>query len=122
MKLFTFNKNERLVHRTEIDNLFHEGLAFNVSPLRIFYQSRDTAGIKVLVSVPKKKFRRAVHRNRIKRLIRESYRLHKTPLHEKYSIDDSIKGLNIAFVYIGDKADIAFQEIERAMISAIHKL
>src|SRR5512133_1995795 len=106
MRLFAFYKAERLVHRTEIDRLFHDGLAFNISPLRIIYQSRDTEGIKVLVSVPRKKFKKAVHRNRIKRLIRESYRLNRNDLKEKYSIPNSTKGLNIAFVYTGDKSDI----------------
>jgi ribonuclease P protein component len=77
----TFNKSQHLCGETTISQLFREGKAFLVFPLRVVYRvmPREDAdkrpAVRVLTSVPKKQFKHAVDRNRFKRLIREAYRL-----------------------------------------------
>ncbi|NJK85208.1 MAG: hypothetical protein HC906_03830 [Bacteroidales bacterium] len=75
MERFTFKKFERLTSKILIDRLFSEGKIFVVYPLKIFYLNGDfsfDAPAQVLISVPKKNFKKAVSRNLIKRRLRES--------------------------------------------------
>ncbi|WP_075340634.1 ribonuclease P protein component [Tenacibaculum agarivorans] len=79
MKL-TLGKQERLKSRKLIEQLYTQGNSVKKFPLRMVYlQTEHDSNYPVQfgVSVPKRKFKRAVDRNRIKRLIRESYRLQK---------------------------------------------
>ncbi|MFZ9044636.1 MAG: ribonuclease P protein component [Cyclobacteriaceae bacterium] len=74
----TFSKKERLTNKKYIEELFREGSFFRSGPFLIrFLPKSDLACHQVLISVPKKYFKRAVKRNRIRRRIREIYRLHK---------------------------------------------
>ena len=92
----TFSKGERLCNYHQIQKLFQEGNSLKKYPIKLLYLAVDSQEInnQVLISVPKRKVRRAVHRNRIKRLIRESYRKQKSLLSSSYSL---------AFVYMGTK-------------------
>ncbi len=84
VKRFGFGKKEKLKSRKQIEELFLNGISFSVFPLRVTYQfvhSNETV-IQVGVTAGKKYFKRAVDRNRIKRLIREAYRLQKNNLIE----------------------------------------
>jgi len=77
---FTFNKSEKLKSQKLIEQLFLEGKSVTVFPLRLMYlpiSHRDGTKIKASVSVSRKNFKKAVDRNRIKRLLREAYRLNK---------------------------------------------
>ncbi|GAA4802088.1 ribonuclease P protein component [Litoribaculum gwangyangense] len=77
---FTYSKKEKLKSKKLIDQLFSEGQSVSAFPLRLVYLPTvfaDGALTKTSVSVSKKHFKTAVHRNRIKRLLREAYRLHK---------------------------------------------
>ncbi|GHT45262.1 ribonuclease P protein component [Bacteroidia bacterium] len=115
----SFTKAERISIQKEIDLLFEAGNSFLVYPLRIIYlQKKPVSGVPVsiLVSVPKKRFKRAVKRNRVKRWIRESYRLNKNTLCESLAAAD--KGLLIAFVYVG-KGLYDFAILEAAMKKAL---
>lgn len=99
-----FIKTERIYLKKEINHLFKYGFSFSIYPLRIIYLENQTIcknPISILVSVPKKKIKLAVKRNRIKRLIRESYRLTKDNLWEYLSAKN--KKLLLAFIYISDK-------------------
>jgi ribonuclease P protein component len=78
MKL-TYNKNEKLKSQKTIEQLFLEGQSVSAYPLRLVYLKHDQS-LKVGVSVSKRNFKRAVDRIRIKRLLREAYRLNKTML------------------------------------------
>ena len=81
----TFPKHEHLSKKKEIDFLFSSGKSFSKFPFRVVYDVKHEAKkipVRMAVSVPKKKIKRAVDRNRIKRLTREGYRLNKQLLTE----------------------------------------
>lgn len=75
----TLSKDERLYHQKAIEALFAGGNpSFPVYPLRVVYRMVDEGPTaSILISVPKKRFKRAVKRNRVKRQVREAYRLQK---------------------------------------------
>jgi ribonuclease P protein component len=77
---FTYKKKERLKNPKLIEKLFLEGKSISVFPFRLIYLEttfEDGSKIKTSVSVSKRNFKKAVDRNRIKRLLREAYRLNK---------------------------------------------
>jgi ribonuclease P protein component len=117
-KQFTLGKNERLKSRKQIEQLFSEGKKFTVTAFRVFYLIRETlnnqhsmiskgpAGlpwrvhadnIQFAVGVSSKNFKRAVDRNRIKRLTKEAYRLQNNELKEK--LIKTGRQLNVFFIY-----------------------
>lgn len=77
---FTFKKKDRLKSQKLIEKLFLEGKSVTSFPLKLIYLKTEVAGdhtIKAGVSVSKRNFKKAVDRNRIKRLLRECYRLNR---------------------------------------------
>lgn len=77
---FTYNKKEKLKSKKLIDKLFAEGQSVSAFPLRLVYVQTvfdEDIVTKTGVSVSKRNFKTAVDRNRIKRLLREVYRLNK---------------------------------------------
>lgn len=77
---FTLGKQERLKSKKLIEKLYVEGKAIKVFPLRMVYLKINHTSnypAQVGVSVPKRNFKLAVHRNKLKRLLRETYRLQK---------------------------------------------
>lgn len=116
---YSFPKSDRLFLQKEIDALFTEGNSFVAYPLRIIYTGQPPASgshAAVLISVPKKKIKKAVNRNRIKRLIRETYRLNRQQFSEYIETQD--KYLLIGFVYIGNE-NPAYKDMEKAMLKAL---
>lgn len=108
----TFAKKERLKSKKGFETLFAEGKSLREFPLKLVYAktaAEQDVPFKVAVVAPKKKFKRAVDRNRIKRLLREAYRLNK-PL-----IFNNIEG-NFAFIflYLGHKMP-SYDEVDKAM-------
>jgi ribonuclease P protein component len=100
----TFKKKERISNQKEIDSLFKDGISFSVYPLRVIYKEKKNISnerISILISVSKKRFKKAVERNRIKRLMRESYRLNKSEL-QKW-MDTKEKYLGVAFIYMSSE-------------------
>lgn len=77
----TFRKNEKLKSEKLIGKMFKEGKSVSAYPLRLVYMptsfDEDNIKAKTAVSVSKRQFKKAVDRNRIKRLMRETYRLNK---------------------------------------------
>lgn len=119
---YTFKKEERISSQKEIDLLFNEGTSFVSYPLRIIFIEKKAPSVtpsSVLVNVSKKRFKRAVKRNQIKRLIRESYRLNKHSL--LGFLSEKNKELLIAFLYISNEVS-SYKEIEKAMVKAIGTL
>lgn len=87
MKEFGFPKSEKLKQKKDLDLLFSKGKWMTCGSLRIIsLKNNDTGSLfpKVGVSVSKKFFKSAVHRNRIKRLLREVYRLNKSQFVEAF--------------------------------------
>ena len=77
---FSFPKEEKLKSKKLIERLFIEGKSIANFPLKLIYLRtvfEDEVKVKAGVIAPKKNFKNAVQRNRIKRLLREAYRLHK---------------------------------------------
>lgn len=119
---YTLSKPERLSWKRYIDQLFAEGQSFIAFPLRVVYLWTDQempAPVSLLISVPKKKFKRAVKRNFIKRQVRETYRVRKYGLIEP--LKEQKKSLLVAFLYV-DKEIHAFADMEKAMNKAIRIL
>ena len=118
----TFPKEEHLCRKKLIDELFgKQSSSFGVYPLRIVWlKSPAPAGAPppVLISVSKRGFKRAVDRNRLKRLIREAYRLNKYQLLE-HPGGHSVGVLGI--IYTG-KEKSALALVEKKLISAFHRL
>jgi len=110
-KQFTLGKNERLKSRKLIEQLFSEGKNFSVTSYRIFYLVNKipdhhqtipmaiATNIQIGVGVSGKNFKKAVDRNRIKRLTKEVYRLQKKDLQE--ILKQKKQQLNIFLVYTG---------------------
>lgn len=121
LKQFSLSKNERLKSAKSLTRLFKEGKSFAVFPLRVYYlevaATEKREGIKCAFSVPKRIYRRAVDRNRLKRQMREAYRLNKSDLHYltlTHSID-------IMLIYYGSEP-LAYTSIEQAAQRIIVRL
>ncbi len=90
----TFTKEERLVSKILIEQLFSEGKQFKIFPFRLLYLKTELNSInpaQVAIAVPKRLVKKAVHRNRIKRQMREVYRKNKQTLYD---------GLSCNYVFI----------------------
>ncbi len=97
----TLGKNKRLKSRKLIGYLFEKGQSFSIYPLRVVYITNEAADapLQAGFTVSGKKFKRAVDRNRIKRLMRESYRLQQHPLLNQ--LEKAGKRLALFFLYTG---------------------
>jgi ribonuclease P protein component len=119
-KSFTLGKKERLKSRKLIDQLFNQGKSFSVFPYRIFYQHQPSLeNIQAGFGVSSRNFKKAVDRNKIKRLTREAYRIQK-----KSWIDEKIKNNHfyaLFFVYVGKELP-DFELVSRKMNQILEKL
>ena len=91
---FTLSKEERLCSRKALEELFEgSNKSMLAYPIRAVFQKTEETGIRIMVSVSKRFFKRAVKRNRIKRQLREAYRLN------KHLLKPASGGVNIAFLW-----------------------
>ena len=119
---YTLSKAERLSWKRYIDLLFAEGESFVAYPLRVIYLPvEQTMGVPVsfLISVSKKRFKRAVKRNAMKRLAREAFRLHKADFQDVAHVAG--KELLLAFLYL-DKEIATYADMEKAILKAVRLL
>ena len=121
-KQFGFGKNEKLKSRKQIEELFAKGKSFAVFPLRVIYQIIPTSGepmLQVGVTAGSKHFKKAVDRNRIKRLLRETYRLQKAGLSDV--VRQKRMNVFIFFMYL-DKTIPPFNVIKESMNNCLNRL
>ncbi len=117
---YTFPKEEHLCSKRLIALLFSKGSSFNLYPLRfVLLTPQDVqppAQTQVLISVSKRYFKRAVDRNRLKRQIREAYRLNKHVITQTQEQAPHLLGI----LYIG-KEKKSFAIIQKKLISGLER-
>ena len=123
-KQFTLGKNERLKSRKQIEQLFAEGKSFVVNPFRVYYVVKGqlsivNGSVQFGVGVSNRNFKKAVDRNRIKRLTREAWRLQKNELKER--LKKINKQLNVFFIYTGKELP-DFATVKDKVAVALKKL
>ena len=104
---FTYKKTDKLKSRKQTQHLFSTGQAINVFPIRLIYTIEPiptttdnpslTSLLQAGVGAPSRTFRKAVQRNRVKRLLREAYRLEKPNFLSQAALDN--KRVNLFFLY-----------------------
>ena len=123
-KRFTLGKNERLKSRKQIEQLFTDGKNFPLSPFRIYYRlmpiiTDSQSNLQFGAGVSGKNFKRAVDRNRIKRLTREAYRVQKIQLQE--ILKQKGVQLNLFFIYT-DKELPVFSMVKEKVNVILNKM
>jgi len=119
---YSFPKADRLCSHIIIEKLFTQGKSFVSYPFRVVYlktELPDETGAQVLFSVSKKKFKRAVHRNLLKRRMREAYRLNRNTF--KTFLINSNQQIVFACVYISGE-QLSYSTIEKGMKKSLIKL
>lgn len=120
-------KAERLKSRKDIQTLFREGEAFSVFPFKVCYRETGLPAAdfpaQAGLSVPARNFPRAVDRNRIRRLMREAWRLQKHTLYD--FLREHNKKIHLFLIFIGkeipdhalvnDKLSVILKKLQRAL-------
>ncbi len=120
---YTLGKNERLKSRKAIEQLFKVGKSFSVFPFRVVYvttddrlQTRESTSLQAGFTVSSKNFKHAVDRNRVKRLMKEAYRLQKNELQQQ--VLSGNKTLSVFFIFNGNEIpdyDLVFSKMTKAL-------
>lgn len=115
---FTFPKQEKLKSKKLIERLFMEGKSVSQFPLKLVYLKTtlpEEVPAQVAIAVPKKKFKKAVDRNRAKRLVRECYRANKSIIFN--NIEDTYA---LVFLYL-DRNLPQYQSLDKNMEALLQK-
>jgi ribonuclease P protein component len=119
----TFNRDEKLKSRKVIQALFNrEGQSFSQYPLRLIWmpmaERRSAYPVQFALSVPKRRFKKAVARNRLRRQIREAYRLQKARLYN--ALEGKEQQFAFMIIYMGQDM-LPYEQIEKAMQHTIRR-
>jgi ribonuclease P protein component len=116
-------KYERICKDNDIQALFDKGEGFSVYPFRVVFLFRHDESrpitVRLLVSVSKKRFHHAFKRNRVKRLVRETWRRNKAPLYEICERDNI--SLDVALVYTATVIH-SYEEVFEKTRKAVNEL
>jgi len=123
-KQFTLGKSERLKSRKQIEHLFNDGQRFNLSFFRIFYSIANSSDVKDAplqagFAAGSRNFKTAVDRNRIKRLMREAWRLQKNEL--KGHLAKQKRRMDVFLIYTGKELPV-YSEVSSTIQKIIEKL
>ena len=124
-KQFTLGKNERLKSRKSIEQLFSDGKRFTLHPYLVYYNfttpitRHSSQLIQFGVGAGTKNFKKAVDRNKIKRLTREAYRLQKISLQEKLKTKNT--QLHLFFIYTAKELP-EYNEVYKKVASILKKM
>jgi ribonuclease P protein component len=114
----TYSKIEKLKSKILIEKLFDEGKSVKIFPLRLIFletEFNEPIKIKCGVSVGKRNFKNAVDRNRVKRLIREAYRLNKSAYFNNITTQYAFM-----ILYIGNEKP-TFEQTDKSMRKLLEK-
>lgn len=120
-KQFTLGKEERIKHRKLIESLFRQGKHFSVFPFKVFYIFPATLSspLQAGFSASSRNFKKAVDRNRIKRITKEAYRLQKNELQDILRTNNN--RLAVFFIYT-DKQLPSFGVVKERVNIILQKL
>lgn len=118
------HKAERLHKKSEIDLLFDQGKRIHDQYFTLIHAplpkgSDQNDNLKFMIGVPKKKVKKAVDRNLIRRRIREAYRLHRGAL--KSVLNENEQTLGIGIIY-NKSGEVNYKEIEVKIILLLRRL
>lgn len=113
---FKFPKAEKLTGKKKIEELFRDGSSIFLHPFLVKHLQSNESVHRILISVPKKKMKRAVDRNLLKRRIREAYRLNKHLIY-----DQPATFYHVGFIYQDTKV-LAYKEIEEKLVILLKRL
>ena len=123
---FTYQKKDKLKSRKQTQFLFSNGKAITMHPIRLIYNIENaesgifpTGLLQAGVGAPSRHFRKAVQRNRVKRLLREGYRLEKPDFMSAISLTNT--RLNLFFLYVDENVQ-SQQQIQTTMKLLLQKL
>lgn len=107
-----FRKSERLCSKKDIQSIFDHGHSFGIYPFRVVwldskYESDYPA--RIVITIPKKRFKRAVMRNLLRRRVRESYRKRKSTFYEQ--LNDMNRTVNFVVIFTGENV-MSFKDID----------
>jgi len=121
--VFQFKKKDRLTGKKNFQNLFENGYTINNNPIRAKFlflnNSSEEERVKIALIVPKKNLKKAVQRNRIKRLIKEAYRLNSHII--KNIAEQKQTTVHIAFIYQLNSLS-TYKQIEEKIIVILQRL
>ena len=119
---YKLSKDEKLCSRTAVNRLFDEGRSLMAFPLRAAYRLRPRGEhpVQFLISIPKKRIRKAVNRVLLRRRTREAYRLNRGEL-LLGPLESTGWGVDIAFVYL-DTTPAPYEVINEKMTQLLNRI
>ena len=117
-----FKKEERLYSKKRIGELFSDGESFFIYPFKVVYRTIPEPSdfpVQLLISVSKNKFKQAVKRNHVKRLIREAFRKNKSTLYLQQNNTEAT--LLVGLIYVANTI-MDYHQIEKKIILILQRL